>query len=312
MAGRTSWILDKDGKEHPEDSILLAYVRQQQLEDRLSISRHISVERCPRCRYKCNELIQVSTTLDVLGEMPLYQHYPELSVDHTFAHVQRAAKKRNPLQAYLEWAGNRQRPRKSAMRLISLPVAFVLALFLVVLVVLAAQLSGVLRISGSLQEHTSPSQNNSTAIVPHQTMPTPDLALTATANAALTSTPAGSKPDIKVCSTHEDIVQFRLVICGYHFEPDHKVSLVVIWPVDGPNMQSPVMVNKQGKFQDTLSISNCRNVPTFIFPYDVTAEKSYSTTLENISFAGCPVPTSSGGVTVAIPQTNREIYRVSL
>ncbi len=311
MAGNTWWIPDKDGKKHPEDSILLAYVRGQQLEDRLRISRHINVEQCSRCRCKCNELVQVSATLDVLGQMPLYQDYPELSVDHTFTYVQRAANKRDPLQVYLEWVGNRQRPRKSAMRLISLPVAFGLALFLVVLVVLAAQLSGVLRMSGPLQGHTSPSQDNSTTIEPHQTMPTPDLALTATANAALTSTPTGSKPDIKVCSTHEDIVQFRLVICGYHFEPGHKVSLVVVRPGYDPEMQSPVLVNKQGKFQDTLYISNCRNVPPFIFPYDVTAQESYSTTLENISFAGCPKPAATG-VAVAEAQTNRETYRVSL
>ena len=298
MAGNTWWIPDKDGKKHPEDSILLAYVRKQQLEDRLRVSQHINVEQCPRCRYKCNQFGQVSATLDVLGQMPLYQDYPELSVEHTFTYVQGAANKRNPLQGYLEWVGNRQRPRKSAIRLISLPIAFGLALFLVVLVVLAAQLSGVLGMSGPLQGHTSPSQDNSTAIVAHQTMPTPDLALTATATAALTSTPVGSKPDIKVCSTHEDIVQFRLVICGYHFEPGHKVSLVVVWPGYEPDVRSPVMVNKQGKFQDTLYISNCRNVPPYIFPYDVTAQQSYSTTLENISFAGCPVPNATGGVAV--------------
>jgi hypothetical protein len=293
MAGNTWWIPDKDGKKHPQDSILLAYVRGQQLEDRLRISRHINVEQCQHCRHKCHELVQVSVTLDVLGQMPLYQDYPELSVDQTFSYVQRAANKHNPLQGYLEWVGNRQRPRKSAMRLISLPVAFGLALFLVVLVVLAAQLSGVLRMSGPLQGHTSPSQNNSTAIIPHQTTPTSDLALTATANAALTS-----KPDIKVCSTHKDIIQFRLVICGYHFEPGHKVSLVVVSPGDESDMRDPVMVNKQGKFQDTLYISNCSNVPPYIFPYDVTSQKSYSTTLENISFASCPVPTATGGVAV--------------
>src|SRR5260370_7922397 len=127
------------------------------------------------------------------------------------------------------------------MRLISLRVAFGLALFLVVLVVLAAQLSGVLRMSGPLQGHTSPSQNNSTAIIPHQTTPTPDLALTATADAALTSTPTGSKPDIKVCSTHEDIVHFRLVIFVYHFNPSHKLYLSFVSPGYEPDMQHPVM-----------------------------------------------------------------------
>src|SRR5437764_14360914 len=139
MAGNTWWKPDNGGKEHPEDSILLAYIRRQQVEDHLKISQHIDVEQCPRCLRKYSELAQISATLDVLGQMAHYQRYPELSAERTFAYVQqKAAGKRNPLPAYLQRASNQQRPRKSAIRLVSLPAAFGLTiLFTVVMLVLA-------------------------------------------------------------------------------------------------------------------------------------------------------------------------------
>ena len=124
MASNTRWTSFDDVNEHPEDSILLAYLRKQQLEDRLKISRHIDVEQCPRCLHKLNELKQVSATLEVLGKMRSYQHYPELSVADTYAYVRKAADKRTPVQALLHRINNRQRPRTSAVRLVSLPVAF--------------------------------------------------------------------------------------------------------------------------------------------------------------------------------------------
>src|SRR5260221_3468024 len=92
-------------------------MRLQHLEDWPRIDQHIAVELCPRCRRKCDELAQVSATLSVLRQMAAYQHYPELSAARTYAHIQESANKRAPLQAYLHWAGNRQRPRKSPVRL---------------------------------------------------------------------------------------------------------------------------------------------------------------------------------------------------
>src|SRR6266513_4929676 len=101
MASNTRWTSLNEVNEHPEDSILLAYLRKQQLEDRLKISRHIDVEKCPRCLHKLNELKQVSATLEVLGKMRSYQHYPELSVADTYAHMQIAASKQAPALSYL-------------------------------------------------------------------------------------------------------------------------------------------------------------------------------------------------------------------
>src|SRR5260370_13986218 len=121
MVSTTKWIQASDGKEHPEDSILLAYMRLQQVEDWPRINRHIDVEQCPRCRRKCDELAQVSATLSVLRQMATYQRYPELSAARTYAHIQDSVNTLAPLQAYLQLAGNQQRPRQAPVRLRRLP-----------------------------------------------------------------------------------------------------------------------------------------------------------------------------------------------
>ncbi len=285
MAGNTWWKPGKHGEEHPEDSSLLAYIRQQQLDDRSKINQHIDIERCPRCLRRCSELEQVSKTLDVLGRMPSYQHYPELSVARMYAHVQGAAKRRTFLQAYLHWVNNRQRPRKSAVRLISLPAAFALVILFTVALVFAG-LSGVPLIPRSLPGGTGPSQSDSTGVAPQVATPTPDLALTATANANATA--IASQPYIQVCSTPADIAQSRLVICGYNFEAGHKVSLVVTISGKDPDMRHPVLVDKQGDFQDGWYVYNCKYLPTAIFAYEVDNVKVSSPALVNISFAACP------------------------
>jgi hypothetical protein len=299
MASRTWWIRDEKGIEHPEDSVLLAYVRQQQLEDRLRIVQHIDGERCPRCRQKCSEFVQISATLDVLGHIAAYQHYPELPAAQAYVNVQRAVDEQNALQAFKQWMSNRQRPRRSAVRLISVPIAFGLALlFTVVMLVLASH--GVMLVPQSSQGSVSPSQNNSTVVAPQFSTRTPDLTLTANASASATPTlsPTASpvpQGDIQVCSTHADIAQLHLVICGSNFVPGHQVSLVVIISGKAPIVRHPVLVNKQRDIQDGWYINNCKNVPVAIFAYDVTKQSVQSQVLQNISFAGCPTPTPVGG-----------------
>jgi hypothetical protein len=305
MVSTTKWIQASDGKEHPEDSILLAYMRLQQLEDWPRINRHIDVELCPRCRRKCDELAQVSATLSVLRQMAAYQRYPELSAARTYAHIQESVNKRAPLQAYLRWAGNRQRPRKSPVRLISLPVAFGLALLCVVLV-LAAHLSGGPLSSGSSQGHMSPGQNNAATVQPQYTTPAPQPALTVTAGA--TTTPAltptatsttGPQAYLQVCSTAADNAQLHLVICGFNFEPYHKVALVVDVPGRSLVTRHPVFVDRLGAFHDGWDIYNCKYLPVAVYAEDLTVGTgNYAYTLVNIAFANCPGATPTAGPTI--------------
>lgn len=267
-------------------------MRLQQLEDWPRINRHIDVEQCPHCRRKCDELAQVSATLAVLRQMAAYQHYPELSAARTYAHIQKFAHKRNPLHAYLHWAGNRQRPRKSPVRLVSLPVAFGLALLCVVLV-LAAHLSGGSLLPGLSQGHISPAQNNAATVQAQHTTPTPGQALTPTATSA-----TGPQPHLKVCSTAADNAQSHLVICGFNFEPGHRMALVVDVPGRHLVTRHTEVVNQRGEFHDGWYVSNCKSLPVAVYAEDLTAGTGYySYTLVNIAFANCPVATPTAGPT---------------
>jgi hypothetical protein len=160
MAGNTRWTSYNDVNQHPEDSILLAYLRKQQVKDRLSVSQHINLEKCPRCLHKLDELEQVSATLDVLGKIRSYQHYQELSVADTYERMQRAVSYRTPTKASLNGANQRQRPRKSVVRLISLPAAFGLAILFTVAMLVFANLSGTSRNPEPSKESISHSQGN--------------------------------------------------------------------------------------------------------------------------------------------------------
>ncbi len=281
MAGNARWTSYSDVNKHPEDSLLLAYLRKQQLEDGLSIAQHIEVEKCPRCLHKLNKLKQVSTTLDALGVMQSYLHYPELSVAHTYARMQRAA-------------NHRQQPRKSAVRLISLPAAFGLTLLFMVAMLVFANYSGKSSIPRPLQGGTNASQNNSTALQRQQVTPTPNLALTATANAGTNITPTATPvtgPYIEVCSTHYNIARWRLVICGHNFETGYKVTLVAFGNV--PVWLSNLPVDKQGDFKVGWNIVNCGNLPSIIVAHEVVNPKPISARLQNISFGSCLVRTPS-------------------
>ena len=289
MAGNTRWTSYNDVNEHPEDSILLAYLRKQQVKDRLSVSQHINLEKCPRCLHKLDELEQVSATLDVLGKIRSYQHYPELSVADTYERMQRAASHRTPTKASLNGAHQRQRPRKSVVRLISLPAAFGLAILFTVAMLVFANLSGTSWNPEPSKESINHSQGNSTVVVfPHST-PTPDLDLTATAGTTPVLT--ATKAYIKVCSTPADIVQRRLVICGHNFDPAHEAALLAFGKK--PMWQSNLPVDQHGTFQFGWNIVNCSNLPTIIYSYEATSSKPIYAKLQITSFGSCPEPTTT-------------------
>lgn len=291
---------DTTTREHYEDSILLAYLRRQQLEDGLSlrISQHIDVERCPRCCHKLDELTRVSETLDVLGRIRSYQHYHELSVDDTYARAQGVANKRTSSQADLFTV--RRRPRKSAVRLVSLPVAIALTILFTVIVF--ALFSGEPMVPGLSHEGVRSNHYNPTIVLKSHQTATPNLALTATANASTTTTAALTPtstatpvtgPYMEVCSGPSNITHWRLVICGHNFEAGTKVVLVALGksPILLPN----VSVNKQGGFQVGWDITNCGNLPTTIFSFQKADAKPTLIKLQNIAFGDCPVPTATAG-----------------
>ncbi len=298
MAGNTRWISYNDVNEHPEDSILLAYLRGQELEIRSSVIQHIDVEKCPGCLQKLNELKQVSTTLDVLGEMRSYQHYPELSVADTYARMQSTANRRIPAKTAMNVVNHRQHPRRSAVRLISVPAAFGLAILFTMAMLVFANLSGRSMIPSALQGVIKPSLNNSPVVIAHLSSPTSNPGLTATVSveASVTSVQKATpglitKPYLTVCSTSANIAQWRLVICGYNFDTAHKAVLFAAGKK--PMWQINLHVDQHGKFQFGWIIDNCSNLPTIIYSYEVTNSKLIFVKLQITSFGSCPAPTTT-------------------
>jgi len=286
MAGHTRFISFNDVNKHPDDSILLAYLRGQKLEFRSSVIQHIDIEKCPRCLQKLNELKQVGATLDVLGDMRSYQHYPELSVADTYTRMQNAVNHRIPAKAASNGANYRQRPRKSAVRLISVPAAFGLAILFTVAMLVFANLSGRSFIPFSVGGGTSHVQNTLTIVVqPHSTS-----TQAATAIVSPTGTAEAKEPQIKVCSTQANIDQMRLVICGSNFDITHKATLAVSVPDKKPILYRSILVDKHGKFQFGWKIADCGNVPSLISGYEVTSPKQIPAKLQITSFGNCPVP----------------------
>jgi hypothetical protein len=289
MAGNTRLISFNDVNKHPDDSILLAYLRGQELEFRSSVIQHIDIEKCSRCLQKLNELKQVSATLDVLGDMRSYQHYPELSVAKTYTRMQNEVNRRIPAKTALNDTYYRQRPRKSVVRLISVPAAFGLAILFTVAMLVFANLSGRSLIPFSVDGGTNHVQNTLTIVVPPHSTSTQ----AATAIATPTGASEAKEPQIKICSTQANIDKMRLVICGSNFDSTHKVILLVYVPGKRPIMYRDIPVDKHGKFQIGWKIIDCGNVPTFINGYEAASSKSISAKLQITSFSNCPVPSTT-------------------
>lgn len=304
MAGNTRWTRDKDGLEHPDDSDLLAYVRRQQLEDRLSIRRHI--EQCPFCRRKCSMFASDSETLSVLARMRAYQQYPERTPGQTLEYVISAAQQPEPLGirvlqqlravAGIDW------PRRPSKRMLVLRFssAVALALLLVLLafeMVLAFQRCGFSLPFLFTHMQVSGGPANLSVVERHYSTPTPSPAQgTATATSASPTASPGTRPYIEVCSTPDEFAQYRLAICGYNFKPGDRVSLIVVIPGRLPVTRRALTVNAQGIFRDSWNItSSCKYLPAVISVHDMTHPAVHSNILENIEFPGCPMPTPSTG-----------------
>ena len=289
MASNSRRISYNEVIKHPEDSILLAYLRGQELEARSSVIQHIEDEKCSVCLQKLHELKQVSTTLDVLGEMRPYLYYPELSVADTYARMQNAVSHQTPAKATMNGVYYRNRPRKSAVRWISVPVAFGLAILFTMAMLVYAAFSGRALLPFSVAGGTSHIQNTLTIVVAPQSTPTQAATAIVTSN----GTSEAKGPHIKVCSTQANISQMRLVICGFHFDSKHKASLVVYVPGKGSFSIHAISVDRHGKFQVGWTISDCSNVPTFIYGYGSTGTKFIKFKLQITSFGSCPVPTTT-------------------
>jgi len=181
-------------------------------------------------------------------------------------------------------------PRRSAVRLISVPVAFVLALLLTMTMLVYANLPGRLFNPFSFNGGTDPGQNIATVVVPPHSTSTKEANLSAT---EIGGSSNAKEPYLNVCSTQADIDQLRLVICGSNFDRFHLATLVVFVLGKKPIWFRNISVDKHGNLQVGWEITDCGNVPTFIYGYEVTSSKPILVKLQITSFGSCLAPTTT-------------------
>ena len=282
---------------HPDKSVLLAYIRRQPLDDRLSIQQHI--EHCERCSQQCDEYKLISGTLeDAL--MQIRHFYPRLT-----SHVLYSAEK-HLYESGKSRAARRQGPRgyRPGRRMAGLPVAISLVLLFAVLLTTVAYAIST--------NHTSLISNPS-----HQgivtTQPTPDLggleppprvtskhkhpahvaAPAQTPSVVQAATPSSTlKTSLVICGTSATGTSIFLMLCGSHFTPGDEVTVVLAYPESSQSL-APVTVDANGRFEAGFTTS-CANVPIVIYANDQT----HSTESASLTYIprGCipTLGTSSG------------------
>ncbi len=276
--------------KHPDDSTLLAYLRGQKFETHSSVIQHIENEKCPVCFQKLNELEQVTHVLDILGAMRSHQYYLELTVEDTYARLEGTAHQHLSAKTAMRHGKYPQRPRKSAIRLISVPVAFGLAILFTMSMLVFANLSGKAFNPFSSNGHASSQPNMLTVVVLPHSAPTQHSNATATDVVSPGATSEAKVPHMKVCSTKGNIAQLQLAICGFSFDSMHKAMLFFYVPGKVAFWLRNVSVDKHGKFYVEWNIADCGNMPINIYGFEATGSTLIKVRLHITAFGACIAP----------------------
>ena len=319
MSGQKRWSGDEDGIAHLDDSILLAYIRQQTLgKSLLAVHQHIA--HCAECQERTNELRQTSIMLEdtlyhnsslALKEDAVWdwlqspeeaqlayqrRQHERLHQDLTLGialltrlpSVLRALSAQAvpallPNARKLESEPQRRGPRR--MTIIPLSGAFAatfLALALTAIVVLATH------------NPFQPSHllGGITTTGPQPTMHVP-AHMTATSvvgpqsGSGATLTPGVPQPTIFECMTNDDKAAYRFRICGNNFKPETRIELVMQFGDGSVKTRHLGKVDPSGEFQDVWSISSCKDVPITIAVQNMTRSSVDLAELQNISYEKC-------------------------
>ena len=308
MSSDPMWKRDANGVEHPTPDTLLAFMREQCAEHETSrVNEHLQTG-CVPCSQVRARLTLSSNALNQLKYMPGYRYYPELQSNQILLHAQRG----EPLTSV--WTGKRKRKfqvqrrqqatglyaPKAGMRYMSIPAAF--GVFLIVAVIAIALAYALVTMNRGFNSNKQPgnyiynSRSNSTGVAQHQPTP-PNTDGTLTPSPAVSGSPNGSKPTIKMCAHSTYMV---LKICGSGFKKGHKISLVLdYYGSKPPFVRNAVAADNLGEIMDGWNINSCHNVPIAIYAEDVSQRSGAVTSnvLMSIQVIGCAgqIPTSTPG-----------------
>jgi hypothetical protein len=293
MSGQMRWSRSSVEMEHPDDSILLAYTREQALDEGWSsIRQHI--DTCKECYQRSMEYAQISTELsETLEHFQRNQDYPPLvesvfELMHNPAAVRLARRQREEERRVRYPA---QGAKWVFFRPVLAPTAALLLLLLFAVTVLAYR--GDLSYLG---HYILPQGQNSTVlpsiatVSSHTSTERPSGTVSATGTATKT-------PTIRLCTTNADKAQSRMRFCGASFTPGDKVLIVVHLASGGARTRHQVLVDAQGHFQDSWVVANCKDLPMTIDVQDETNSTEVSFELRGSHQLGhCSVPNSMSRV----------------
>ena len=285
MSGQTWWSRGSGEMEHPDDSILLAYIRGQALDGGWS-SIHQHIDTCKECYQRSMEYAQISTELsETLEHFQRNQNYPPLAESvfelmHNPSAVRLARRQREEERRVRYPA---QGAKWVSFRPVLAPTAALLLLLLFAVTVLASRADW---------SYILPQGQNSTVlpsiatVSSHTSTERPSGTVSATGTATRT-------PTIRLCTTNADKAQSRMRFCGASFTPGDKVLIVVHFASGGSRTRHPVLVDAQGHFQDSWVVANCKDVPIAIDVQDETNSTEVSFELRGSHQLGhCSVPNS--------------------
>lgn len=254
---------------HPDDDVLLAYIRQQTICWSGDIQHHITL--CQVCQSRCIQLRETSILIERWSDsLSAHTSYTaSLLSERVLQRIQRPAPRSTPL---FTWGS-----LLSSWRLASLPLALaLLILFTVGVMALARQLSSSYLIGTS----QLPAQTLATTYVTGKiTSPPTPTSLLSTESEVI-----GTAPYIRLCSNAQDVAKQQLRVCGYNFTPGSKVALILEIAGSGPKMRPTVSVNASGRMEDAFSVSSCRAVPRAIVAFNPEQRAETSQVLEDIPY----------------------------
>lgn len=277
---------DEGSMKHPTDDILLAYVRQQQCHLwPQGIQEHVAL--CPICSVRCAEFRSVSNTIETWAQSP--------ADDTAYATVSnRVMRKLYEPEPFL----SNSRPDISRSRL-GMPIAVMLVVLCFVLLAgLGINIAGNVAQSSKAQPTPKVVLPNPTAIqnkptaTPVEPIITPVPAgpiATGVSSPTVTSTPQGG-PHIETnapCTTEIDVIQGSLHVCGTNFTPGTTVT--IHYQIGTKHKKHVAQISAAGTFTDTLSIRECRDVPTAIYVQSTTNPSETAQIEKNIQFGTCQV-----------------------
>ncbi len=272
---------------HPDKSILLAYIRRQPLDDRLYIQQH--VEHCERCSQQCDEYKRLSSSLeDAL--MQVRHFYPHLT-SYVFFSIEEHSYESGKLRVAQRQSLSDYRAKRKMARLriaISLVLLFAILLTTVAYAISTNHTSLISYIPHHSIATTQPSPNLGNLVPPPQVTskhkrPSKHIAVP-TPVVSMASTPASTvRPSMVICDTSITGTSRYLKICGDHFTPGDKVTVVLEYPKNSQSL-APVTVDGKGHFEDGFSRA-CGDIPIVIHAID-QSHKTESATLTDIP-RGC-------------------------